>query len=227
MARIRELVVRSVYGYVLPILVWALYKTISSTWRVTIYEPPSLQGFLQRKAPVIFAHWHGDEIAMLSLIRRYRVATIVSTSVDGDMMARLVRLVGGATVRGSSTRGAVAALKGLLRLVRADRRNSSFAVDGPKGPIHKVKPGVFEVSRLMSAPIYAAGVSCDRAWVFPKSWNKTYFPKPFAKIHFEWLEPPLGPIRRDQNSADPELAKTLEEALHCAGSLAQKKNFAQ
>lgn len=100
-----------------------------------------MKDLLARRSPIILAHWHGDELLLLSLIRRYKVATIASTSVDGDLMASLVGLMNGKVVRGSSTRGGAGALKGLMRLVRAGH-NSSFAVDGPKGPIYKVKPGV-------------------------------------------------------------------------------------
>lgn len=226
MKRFKDAFIRGMYRYVMPLLIWAIYRTLASTWRVTLFEPEALKSDLSNGQPVIFAHWHGDEIPMISLIGHYKIATITSTSVDGDLMTRIVHLAGGISVRGSSTRGGISALKGLLRVVKELKRNSSFAVDGPKGPIYKVKPGVFEVSRLMRAPIYSAGVSCDRAWVFPRSWNKTYLPKPFARIHFEWTGP-LEPISREQDPHDHNLALKLEEALHYSRNIAQKKNFAQ
>lgn len=226
MKSLKEILVRGIYRYILPPLIWFIYRTLSLTWRVTLFEPESLKKDLSEGRPVIFAHWHGDEIPMISLIGKYKIATITSTSIDGDLMTRLVHLVGGVSVRGSSTRGGVSALKGLLRVVKDLKRNSSFAVDGPKGPIYKVKPGVFEVSRLMKAPIYSAGVSCSNAWVFPRSWNKTYLPKPFARIHFEWMGP-MEPVSREQDPHNPDLALKLEEALHYSRNIAQKKNFAQ
>ena len=208
--------------YILGFIVWLFFKTLSLTWRVTVDEPETMQSSLRNREPLIFAHWHGDEVALIYLIKRYRIATIASTSKDGEMMNTLIRLLGGVTTRGSSTRGAVNALKGLVRLVRDEKRNSSFAVDGPKGPIHQVKPGVFEVSRLMGSPIYAVGVSCSRKWVFEKSWNKAYLPKPFARIHMQWLGP-VGPITREQDPRSPELSQTLADALRNAQIAALKK----
>jgi lysophospholipid acyltransferase (LPLAT)-like uncharacterized protein len=208
--------------YFLGPLVWLIYKLISLTWRVSTFEPAEMLERIRQHQPTIFAHWHGDEIVLISLLRRYRVATIASTSKDGEMMNTVIHLLGGKTSRGSSTRGAVGALKGLVRLVKSEGRNSSFAVDGPKGPLHKAKPGVFELSRLVDAPIYAVGVACDRAWRFEKSWNKTYFPKPFARLALEWTAV-LPAITKAEDPRSETLALTLEAALQRQQALAAKK----
>lgn len=208
--------------YILGFIVWLFFKSLSATWRVTIDEPESMKNSIKNREPLVFAHWHGDEVALIYMVGRYRIATITSTSKDGEMMNTVIHLLGGTTTRGSSTRGAINALKGLVRIVKDQKRNSSFAVDGPKGPIHQVKPGVFEVSRLISGPIYSVGVSCSRKWVFEKAWNKAYLPKPFARIHMQWVGP-LGPITKDQDPRSPELAQQLADALRNAQTLALKK----
>lgn len=174
---------------------------------------------MKNQRAMMLAHWHGDELALIHLAPRYRLATITSTSKDGELVNSVLRLLGVKTSRGSSTRGGAQALKGLLRLAKAGR-NCSFAVDGPKGPLHKVKPGIFEVSRMLEAPIYACGVSCDRAWHFPRSWNKTYLPKPFAKISVHWTGP-FGPVTRSQDPRDLQIAEHLEKEIHLAQSLAK------
>lgn len=206
--------------YLLPIIVFIFYRTLSWTWRVRIIEPDSLISDLKDRRPFVLAHWHGDELVLLSIITRYRLATIASTSKDGELMATILKWLGVKLSRGSSTRGGVQALKGLLRLVK-DGYNCSFAVDGPKGPLHKVKPGVFELSRTISAPIYSAGVCCDRAIHFPKSWNKTYLPKPFAKIIICWVGP-MAPVSRDADPRNPDLALELETVLDHARQQAVK-----
>lgn len=185
-----------------------------------MHEPESLQQALKDRKAFLMAHWHGDEIALIQLCRRYHIATMSSQSKDGQMMSVILHLLGAKTTQGSSTRGGVGGLKGLIRLMR-EGYNCSFAVDGPKGPIYKVKPGVFELSRLSNCPIYYCGVSVDRAIYFPKAWNKTYFPKPFAKIHIEW-HGPLPPTTKDQDPRDPKLAEQLETLLHSAKQQALK-----
>jgi lysophospholipid acyltransferase (LPLAT)-like uncharacterized protein len=208
--------------YFLAFLVWIFYRILSWTWQLEVREPPEMRNFLRRKTPVILAHWHGDEIPLVSLVRRYRIATIISTSKDGEMMNTVVRLLGGTAARGSSTRGGSSALKGLIRIMKNEGRNTSLAVDGPKGPIHVVKPGIFELSRLMEGPMFAAGVSCDRKWVFEKAWNKAYIPKPFAKIIIVWVGP-VGPVTRQMDPRSPELAQQLTHALHEARQSAVKE----
>lgn len=168
----------------------------------------------------MLSHWHGDELALLSIVKRYRIATIASQSRDGELMATVLKWLGAKTSRGSSTRGGVQALKGLLRLVK-EGGNCSFAVDGPKGPLHKVKPGVFELSRMIRAPIYAAGVATSNALYFPKSWNKTFLPKPFAKVIIYWVGP-LPAVGRDIDPRNPDLALELEGLLHHARQQALK-----
>lgn len=208
--------------YFLGFLVWLVYKLISSTWKVSVNEPESMRNYLAQNQPLILAHWHGDEIVLISLVSRYRIATIASTSKDGEMMNTVLRLLGGKTSRGSSTRGAVNALKGLIRIFKNEKRSTSFAVDGPKGPIYQVKPGLFEFSRLTEGPIFCAGVACNRKWVFEKSWNKAYLPKPFAKIIVQWSGP-IGPVSRDQDPRSLELARQAKDALQNSQTIAVKK----
>ncbi len=207
-------------GFILGFLIWIIYRSLSLTWKKTILEPDSMKKNLASKTPMIFAHFHGDELALVSLTPIYKIATITSTSKDGELMTTVIHLLGGKTSRGSSTRGAVSALKGLIEICR-NGSNSSFAVDGPKGPLHEVKPGVFELSRLMKSEIFAAGVFCDRAWHFPKAWNKTYLPKPFAKIQIVWLGP-TGPVTKADDPRSPELAKALQNQLFAAQQQAAK-----
>lgn len=198
-------------GVVLGFIIWVIYRLISMTWRVTLIEPPLMKSMLSEKKPFMLAHFHGDELVLLSTIRRYRVATITSTSKDGELMNTAVLLMGGKTSRGSSTRGSVSALKGLIKLCK-NGNNSSFAVDGPKGPIFEVKPGIFEVVRLLGSPIFTGGAYADRAWHFPKSWNKTFLPKPFARVVICWTESNIK-IDKSTDPRDPILAKTLQNQL--------------
>lgn len=200
--------------YFLGFFVWCLYWVISRTWRFSVDEPPELKEYLLQRKPFILAHWHGDEIVLFKLIPRYRLATIVSQSKDGSMMNTMLWLQGCKTSRGSSTRGAVGALKGLLKFAKQGY-NSSYAVDGPKGPIYKVKPGVFETSRVIGAPIFVAGVACDQKFLFEKSWNKTFIPKPFSKVHVTWRGP-LAAINKEQDPRDKNLAQFLEKELDVA-----------
>lgn len=199
--------------YVMPVIVYLFYRMLRMTWRVTLDECPSFRKALENHEPVVIAHWHGDELGLIHLVKRYRIATITSTSKDGELMNRVLLWLGAATARGSSTRGGASAMRGLIAHCRQNGNNISFAVDGPKGPIYKVKPGVFEFSRLMQAPIFLASVGVSRPWLFHRSWNRAVLPKPFSRVHVRIAEG-LPVVTRDQDPRGTDLAEKLETMLH-------------
>lgn len=170
---------------------------------------------IKLKRPFLLAHWHGDEVILLPLVKRYRLATMTSTSSDGDLMTWIVAKLGGTSSRGSSTRGGVNALRGLIRLIKYEKHNSSVAVDGPRGPIYKVKPGIFEISRLTGAPIYWVGVSASKYHIFNNAWNKAILPFPFAKVRIQW-HGPFQNIAPQQDPRSDQLAFDLEQKLNAA-----------
>lgn len=207
-------------GLFLGIIVWSIYRLLYASWRLEVHVPESLKAALKNKTPFVLAHFHGDEGALLWMVLKYRLATMVSTSSDGEMINVVYHLLGGRTSRGSSTRGGVSALKGLLSLMKSGW-NSNIAVDGPKGPIYEIKPGVFELSRLSKSEIYAGGAYCESAWRFPRSWNKAFLPKPFAKVVVVWTGP-IAPITKDDDPRSEKLAKTLQNQLFAARQQAAK-----
>ena len=192
-------------------LAWVIYRLLSWTWRIQWQEPACMREALRERRPFIVAHWHGDELALLHVVRRYRLATLTSPSKDGRIMATLLRLLGAKVSVGSSSRGGAAGLKGLIRLVRAGH-NCSFAVDGPRGPIYKLKPGVLEASRLLDCPIYYASITCDRAYHLHRSWNRAFLPKPFARLRIEWRGP-MEALTRAQDPRDPQVLDRLERLM--------------
>lgn len=203
-------------------LTWILYRLLTWSWRVQLVESPSLLSALKQGRCVIFAHWHGHELCIVHLVTRYRIATMTSTSHDGQIIDYVIKQLKGATVKGSSTRGAVGALKGLVRLCRSGR-NASMAVDGPKGPIYVVKPGVFELAHLTNALIVPMGVCAKNFLLFKKSWNKAFLPLPFSKLVIyigEGMD-----IANCENLKAPELAETLATKLHSSAELARQQLF--
>lgn len=200
-------------------IVWAFYRILISTWRIEIIESESVKKLKANNRSWVIAMWHGDEIAIINFCRFYKVATLTSTSRDGELINQILLRLGMKTSRGSSTRGGSTALKGLIRLTR-----NGFCpvvpVDGPKGPLHQVKPGVFELAKVVRSPIIPVGVACSRKFIFQKSWNKAYIPLPFSRVLLVW-----GEEFRVPDDADPrnvELAKNLKQQLDAMSRMALK-----
>lgn len=205
-------------AHVAPPLVHGLYRVLFASWRIRYDECEAFQRDLAARRPVILAHWHGDELAMMHLLVRYRGATFTSTSKDGELINEVLARMGVATARGSSSKGGASALRGVIQLCRKEGYNVSFAVDGPRGPIYKPKPGVFEFSRLMHAPIYTVSVGVSRPLIFRRAWNQAVLPKLFSRLQVRVAEG-LPPLTRDIDPRDPALAQQLEEQLNAGKKL--------
>lgn len=205
----------------LAALVYVVYRIWTSTWRLKLNNNPELDEDIKKGAPIIFAFWHGHELAMISYSKHYKFATMTSLSSDGQLMGKVLNWMGAKTSKGSSSRNAVQGLKGLIRIAKSGYI-PVVPVDGPRGPIYEPKPGVFELSRLLNAKIYPGGVACTSSILFHKSWNKTFLPHPFAKVALHWGKP-LDPITKDMDPRDSALAKRLKDAINAAGQSALKE----
>lgn len=177
-----------------PYLLAPIYWLLSCTWRIRELGPEAvLHTYVQSAtpAPCVFAHWHGDELVLIGYYANRRLAVLSSLSKDGTLMAKTLTLLGYQVFRGSSSKGGARGLIGLIRAVQAGSQ-AALAVDGPKGPIYEVKPGVVGLAQKTERAIVPVRTRCDRAWHFPRAWNKTYLPKPFARVEVEYGEAVLA-----------------------------------
>lgn len=195
-------------------LIYYFYRFWVSLWRVTVILDPQTEKMIENREPVILAHWHGDEYSLIHLVKKFKLATMTSTSRDGDRVDFVIRKFGGVTTRGSSTRGGISALKGLIRLSK-EGRIVSIAIDGPRGPIYQPKPGVFELSRLCKAAIIPVGVAVDRAFKFEKSWNKAYLPLPFSRVYLVF-DSPIPALTSEDDPKNFQLSLRLGEQMAVA-----------
>ncbi len=195
-----------------PYLLFVFYKLLQWSWRIQIVELSEVQKLTRENKSFVIAHWHGDELGILHLLKPYRVACIISTSKDGELMNRAVQLLGGKTVRGSSTRQGTQALKGIIRLKKEGFR-PSVAVDGPKGPLYKAKPGVLQISRLTNLPIVPISFHASRYLTFHKAWNQSRLPLPFAKVSIVWGSP-MPALQKSDDPKDEKWALQLEDRIN-------------
>jgi lysophospholipid acyltransferase (LPLAT)-like uncharacterized protein len=181
---------------ILPYVVYAIYKVYMGLVRFIEPEyPVKLKG---KKANFIVAHFHQDELALVHQRTNSNFCTMTSTSTDGEMMTRFLKLMGYRSVRGSSTRGGATALLQMIKQCSAQKLNPVIAVDGPRGPIYKVKNGVIELAKQTGFPILPVALNYSSAFCIQKSWNKALIPKPFSKVTIRFGEPIHVPNNADR-----------------------------
>jgi lysophospholipid acyltransferase (LPLAT)-like uncharacterized protein len=156
-------------------LVFLIYPLTYRTRWVNVPSPLENQ-------PAVYAHYHGHELVLIPAMRHQGLMTLSSLSRDGRRMARLLRFFGYTVIDGSSSRRGVQGLVELKRRLDKHPRPVSFAVDGPRGPLHEAKPGVIWLSQKTGLPLRLVSVHVTRAWVLRKSWNQALIPKPFSTV---------------------------------------------
>lgn len=139
------------------------------------------QFFKTGKPAFLIAFFHQDELCLIDYFRNKNINVMISISKDGQIMANAIKRLGFMTIAGSSSKRAVSAL---ISAVKAVMKGSSmaFAVDGPRGPIYKVKEGICSISKKTNTPIIPLCAKPSKAKIFDKAWNKAKLPYPFAKI---------------------------------------------
>ncbi|MBT8396409.1 MAG: DUF374 domain-containing protein, partial [Gemmatimonadetes bacterium] len=74
--------------------------------------------FRRQGTPVIFVFWHGQLLSLVHYHRNEGIVVLVSEHQDGEYIAQVIHRHGFETARGSSTRGGVRGLKGILRAAK-------------------------------------------------------------------------------------------------------------
>lgn len=191
---------------VVPPLYVGLSRLLFATCRLTVRDAHFLSEALAQKR-VIVPFWHYSILYMLYHLRRYPGVALVSASRDGEYIARIVQRLNFATVRGSSHRQGVGALKGLLRAMR-EGRNVGLVADGSQGPARRAQPGAIFLASKSGAPVLPMVWAADRCKIF-RSWDRTVLPLPFCRIIMRYGTPMHVP--KDLNDEGIEQYRLLLE----------------
>jgi lysophospholipid acyltransferase (LPLAT)-like uncharacterized protein len=159
---------------------------------------------------LIGAFWHQRLLMMPFIPFQGRAGMLISQHLDGEFIARAVKPFGIDSIRGSTTRGSLSALRGMVRYYQ-QRGNLAITPDGPQGPRHKVQMGVIELAKQTGAPLFPVAYGASRKKVF-NSWDHFVLPLPFSKVVFLWGEPVFVP--RDSGREQMEQKRLeLEDRL--------------
>lgn len=171
---------------------WALAWLIGRSLRWQEEGRERLEAARAAGRPVLFVFWHSRLLHVCYRLARERLVMMVSHSRDGDIIARVARDQGIASVRGSSSRGGTAALRALARAMRERDVCGGITPDGPRGPRQVLQPGALLAARLAGAAIVPVGLGFSRKKVFA-SWDAFQLPYPFARARLVFGEPVGAP----------------------------------
>jgi lysophospholipid acyltransferase (LPLAT)-like uncharacterized protein len=197
---------------------WVGYVTIALVGRSLRWEVYGWENFeaarRSGKEP-IFTFWHREIFAATWFWRKRGIVVMTSQNFDGEYIARIIQRHGYGAARGSSSRGAIPALKEMIRATRHGL-GTAFTIDGPRGPRYVAKRGSVLLARATGAPILCFHIATRRAWVFRKSWDRTEFPRPLAHSAIFIARPILvgrDADEREQTEKLAEVQRTLDELV--------------
>lgn len=180
---------RLLYKYILPYGGLMLVRMLSMTYRLRLVDAENEKDLLDSEGSLIYASWHQrffPGITFFSL--RRPICIMISQSNDGEMIARVVDILGWKPVRGSSTRGGKEGLEEIKKLALSGYKVGHI-VDGPQGPFGTIKPGLLRIAQVAGLKVVPTITSGENRWVFEKSWDKFMIPKPFSRVMIRFGAP--------------------------------------
>ncbi len=176
---------------------------------------------IERGQPVLYAFFHGQQLALFGYSAPRPLVQMASLSKDGEWQAEFLRLMGFSVVRGSPGRRGREALFEMTEFVLKGC-HAALAVDGSRGPYHVVKPGILSLARDSGGVIIPLAASSAYRSVLGKSWDQYEIPWPFSKVVIVEGEPMTVDVDIDPDGFErmrAELERRLKELTHYAESM--------
>ena len=196
---------------------WAFYWAIRIICSTVKFDSEGLEHFDRirdsGRLPV-YTFWHDRIIGSAYYFRQRDIVVLTSQSYDSEYTSRCIQRLGFGVIRGSSTRGGVQALVGMIRMMR-EGYEMAFTVDGPKGPRYEAKPGPVLLAKKTGNPIAPFTVEFKKCWKL-KSWDRLQIPKPFTKAVVMAIDPIDVPSELSEEQVEEkrlELQHALDELV--------------
>ena len=188
-----------------------LIDAICSTLRIRVVDFHKAKHTVET-GKYIFAFWHSRIVVISYCYKGWGTAILVSSSKDGEIIARILQRQGHRTIRGSTSRHGVRALTRLVKVINQENRPGVVVPDGPRGPRFTVQPGVIALAKKTACPILPITYSCRKAKIF-SSWDRFILPCPFSECSVMYGTPISVPTDADAETQEV-YRRRLEEELN-------------
>lgn len=163
---------------------------------------------------IIYVFWH-NVISILSYVHRFsNISALVSPSVDGEIVNRVLSRWGYETVRGSSFKEPVKSLSGMIEKIK-NGYDLAIAVDAPRGPVYVAKKGAAFIAKLTKKPLLPLTASARFKKIL-NTWDKHLIPFPFNEIVVVYGEPIIVEEGNDVAEKTELLSTTLKKITEIA-----------
>jgi len=200
------------FNYVIPYLLFGLVYLWCMTLRSKNMNEEEENHFKNLTGPYILTLWHGRIFYLFYYLRRHPdYFLLISPSEDGDLLARLARLMGYSVIRGSTYKKAVSAARSLIKVLRRNQRIIIIA-DGSRGPKCVAQPGFVQLAGITGTPIFPMTFGAKNKVVL-NSWDQFVIPLPFTRCTLNFSSPISLPPKSSEQIIE-EKRLELENALN-------------
>ncbi|WP_321495270.1 lysophospholipid acyltransferase family protein [uncultured Desulfobacter sp.] len=165
-------------------------RLYTATFRFRVENEKTWRVLLNENQPIILVTWHQQFFAAIRHFKtyaRYNPGLMISQSRDGELICAVASRSGWHTPRGSSSVGGKEALAEMIEHLNTHGFGGHI-LDGPTGPMGKVKPGIIKMALQTNAVLVPFFTDADQAWYF-NSWDRFMLPKPFARVRLRFFDP--------------------------------------
>ncbi|MBI9088596.1 MAG: lysophospholipid acyltransferase family protein [Desulfobacterium sp.] len=185
--------------------------------RIRIKNESAWQQHVEQGGSVLLCVFHQQFFSLIrhfKTYKRFNPCIMISQSNDGDIIAPVANLSGWQVARGSSSRGGKDAME---EMIDGLKNNSvgAMLVDGPTGPIGKVKSGAVRMAQRSGARLVPCYVIPESAWFF-HSWDRFFLPKPLSRVTVKFgsmIRPDAITTREDFEQTRVHLETTMAPYL--------------
>ena len=200
------------FNFVLPHLLYVLVLVWCWTIREFRRKTEAEDYVCNLSGSYILTLWHGHIFYLFyHLRRRPDFHLLISPSVDGDLLARLARLMGYSVIRGSTFKRAVSSTRSLIKVLRRGERIIIIA-DGSRGPRLKVQSGCIQIAGITDSPLIPMTYGATRK-IELNTWDRFVLPLPFTHCTINFGNRISVPHRADGKIIQ-EKQKELEQSLN-------------
>lgn len=134
-----------------------------------------------------YALWHENLLLPCGTVAHPDIAALISQHADGEILAALIGAIGMGIVRGSTNRGGIEAVRGLVNGT-VGRRHLVVTPDGPRGPRRIVQAGLVYIASRTGMQIVPVGIGYRNPWR-ARSWDRFAVPRPCSRARMILGEP--------------------------------------
>ena len=208
------------FNYVVPYLLYGVVYLWCATLRMKNLNSEAEDQIKSLTGPYILTLWHGRIFYLFYYLRnRPDYFLLISPSADGDLLAKLARLMGYSVIRGSTFKKAVPAARSLIRILRGGKRIIIIA-DGSRGPCCVAQSGSIQLAGITKMPLFPMTFSAKNKLTL-NTWDKFILPLPFTRCSINFGTP-INLASRSSKELVEEKRLELEKQLNQLSSECDK-----